>query len=290
MSTVDHIILTRFNLPSPGVEGMIRAREGWLRGRIELFERFCVPSVLVQSNSNFSWIVYFDPESPDWLLEKIRPYEAAGVFAPKFRVSIEHDELIGDLQGLRSEGSLGLITTNLDNDDGLAVNFVERLQAWRTDSARRAVFIPNGLIRQGTDVYLRTDRENAFCSVSEGWEEPATCWADWHNLLSQSMPVASLPGPPGWLQVIHGTNVSNRVRGRLTSPEPWVELFPGLLDDTIAPTLRRAVYDRYILQPSRAVREATRAVAKRAALRIVGKVGLDRIKLRLASLSRAVRS
>ena len=32
------------------------------------------------------------------------------------------------------------------------------------------------------------------------------------------MPVVQLDGPPAWLQVVHGSNVSNRVRGRIVSP------------------------------------------------------------------------
>ncbi len=45
ITRVDHVLLTRFNLPTPGVEGLIRAREGWLQDRIELFELYCAPSV-----------------------------------------------------------------------------------------------------------------------------------------------------------------------------------------------------------------------------------------------------
>ena len=33
MTTPAHVFLTRFNLPSEGVESLIRAREGWLRER-----------------------------------------------------------------------------------------------------------------------------------------------------------------------------------------------------------------------------------------------------------------
>ncbi len=42
---VDHVFLTRFNLPSAGFESMVRAKQGWLQNRVELFERFCLPSL-----------------------------------------------------------------------------------------------------------------------------------------------------------------------------------------------------------------------------------------------------
>jgi hypothetical protein len=28
--TIDHVLLTRFNLPSRGLESLIRAKDGWL--------------------------------------------------------------------------------------------------------------------------------------------------------------------------------------------------------------------------------------------------------------------
>jgi len=43
----DHVLLTRFNLPSKGFEGMITAKEGWLTDRIALFEFYCLPSAEV---------------------------------------------------------------------------------------------------------------------------------------------------------------------------------------------------------------------------------------------------
>ena len=62
--SIDHVILTRFNLPTAGVESLVRAQEGWLRDRQVLFEKYCLPSVKFQTRQDFSWIVYFDTQSP----------------------------------------------------------------------------------------------------------------------------------------------------------------------------------------------------------------------------------
>ena len=56
---------------------------------------------------------------------------------------------------------------------------------------------------------------------------PLTCWSDWHNQLGRHMDVVEVEGEPGWLQVIHGANVSNRVRGTMTDPARYRALFPG---------------------------------------------------------------
>ncbi len=280
---LDHVLLTRFNLPTPGAESLIRAREGWLRRRVELFEKFCVPSVRAQTNRNFHWIVYFDPQSPAWLLERNARFAAEGLFVPVYRESVSPEQLVGDLRAVTGGTGSVLITTNLDNDDGIAVDFVDRIQNCTPTGTRDAVYLGRGLILSPHDLHLRTDRHNAFCSVREGWDAPGTCWLDWHDLLHRHMPVTILAGEPGWLQVVHGTNVSNRVRGRRVRRGAYPALFPGLLDDVEDPTAGELVLARLVVEPLRAAREFARNMAKKLARALFGKAGLDRIKNRLAS-------
>ena len=120
MTTPAHIFLTRFNLPSEGVESLIRAREGWLRERIVLFERYAVPAVRSQRGEDINWIVYLDTESPQWLLDKMYAWRDEGLLTPLLRTSVPNSELQEDVRRVvgRSEGPV--ITSNLDNDDGRA--------------------------------------------------------------------------------------------------------------------------------------------------------------------------
>jgi Putative rhamnosyl transferase len=281
---VDHVLLTRFNLPSLGAESVIRAKEGWLRNRVELFEQYCLPSVRAQNNQNFHWIVYFDPQSPLWLRARIADHGA--IYTPIFRESVSRAELIGDMRSVMGPQRSELITTNLDNDDGIAPDFVDRLQSVSTAHPRTAIYLANGLIKSSNLLYFRTDRTNAFCSVREGWDDPRTCWTDWHNLLANSMPIVVVDCAPTWLQVIHGTNVSNRVRGRLVSPTEYRSRFPGLLDDVAVPSPRERAHDLLLARPRRFVRESGRAAAKGVVMRLVGKEGLDRAKALLATRGR----
>lgn len=283
---VDHVFLTRFNLPSAGVESLIRARENWLRERIELFERYTVPSIRAQTCQNFRWIVYFDPHSPRWLLDRVDKHVAAGTLVALFRESVPHEALYADLRTV--VGSLGdqLLTTNLDNDDGLAVDFVARLQAVRATTERTAVYLRHGLIKSPAGLYRRRDQLNAFCSVRESWDEPMTCWADWHNRLGRHMPVLSVGGPPAWLQVVHDNNVSNRVRGRLTTPNIAHAGFGELIRDVPRPTAAERCRDLVVEGPRRALRDSARIIGKRAVLAIGDKEALDRLKLRMAGSDR----
>lgn len=275
---IDHILLTRFNLPSPGAESYIRAKEGWLRNRVELFEKYCLPSVLAQSNRNFHWIIYLDPESPLWLKERMEALHQQKVLTPIYREQVNAEERVSDLQAVSGASGQFLITTNLDNDDGLAFDFVDRMQSLAWSPGRTAIYFANGLIRHGSSLFAHRDTSNAFCSVRESWEEPISCWADWHNRLGLSMPVLILEGQPAWLQVVHGANVSNRVRGKRVASRPYAAIFGSLLEDTRDPNWRSSLRERTLDRPYRSLREGARSLIKNAILFTAGKEGLDRVK------------
>jgi hypothetical protein len=126
--------------------------------------------------------------------------------------------------------------------------------------------------------------------VHEPWDDdPVTCWADWHNRLHRVMDVVEVGGAPAWLQVVHGSNVSNRARGRLVSPLPYRRTFPALLDDLPAPSPAELRHDHTVGRLSRAATESGRAAAKHVVLAVGGKRGLDHVKS-VASSWRAARS
>lgn len=279
-SELDHIVLTRFNLPSSGFEQSVRTRDGWLESRVVLFERFCLRSVEAQVQRDFSWIVYFDPESPDWLKERIRAWQEAGILHPFFRPSVDPQQLIGDLRAVSGQRHTRLLTTNLDNDDALAADFTARVQhlAWLATHAT-ALYLAHGLIASEGRLYRRSDSVNAFCSVVAPWADPQTCWADWHNLLGRKMPVRVEEGPPAWLQVVHGRNVSNRVHGALTSPSRYTGLFPGLFDAMPEPNVVARTRDAVLGRPGRLVREAARGVVKRVIVAVAGRAALERVRM-----------
>lgn len=67
--TFEHYILTRFNLPifQPKVGGQktTSCDESYLSYRFDLFERYCMPSIVQQSCQNFKWLVLFDARTPE---------------------------------------------------------------------------------------------------------------------------------------------------------------------------------------------------------------------------------
>ncbi|WP_416416110.1 glycosyltransferase [Paenarthrobacter aromaticivorans] len=286
--TVDHALLTRFNLPSKGFESLVRAKDGWLHNRVELFERYCLPSVRAQTRKGFHWIVYFDPESPKWLLDRIQDLSADGLFTPIFRAEVSADELLSDIEEVTGRQTQNLLTTNVDNDDGLAADFVAQVQDVQCSELPSAIYLSSGLIKGDASVYLRHDDRNAFCSVRSSWSAPVTCWSAWHNQLSEIMATEEIGGPPAWLQVVHGLNVSNRIRGRLVAADPFADRFPGLLDDVATVRTLELVRDALFEGPVRLLRDGLRSAIKAATIRLLGRSGIDRVKVFLGQSRREI--
>lgn len=282
MEEVDQVLLTRFNVPSAGYESLIRASDGWLARRLELFETFCLPSVKHQTEQRFQWLIYLDPESPAWLIERMEALKHTRPFTMRLRTKVDKVDLMADISHVFPYPRAKLLSSNLDNDDGLAVDFTARVRKL-AEGERHAIYLSNGLIRRGSEVYLHSDPSNAFCSVLSSWNQPDTCWADWHNQLGRNMQVVHDGGAPAWLQVIHGSNVSNRVRGRRVDPSALRDRFPGLLDDVPAPSGFHLLADSLILRNQRYLREYLRTLSKKTIQDLAGRDGADKIKLWLGS-------
>ncbi|WP_425956207.1 glycosyltransferase [Xylanimonas sp. McL0601] len=288
--TLGHVVVTRFNLPSVGAEAFIRAEEGWLRNRVTLFETYCLPSMLAQTVRDFSWIVYVDPASPPWFVEWIER-TAPGAFTVLRRDAVTGALMLEDIAEVLGTPPERLLTTNVDNDDAVAVDFVARLrEAGLARAERTAVYLENGLILQGTHLYARRDRSNAFCSVVEPWQDAMTCWADWHNRLEVHMPALRLGGAPAWLQVVHGANVSNRVRGRLVSARPYLGRFTVAIGDLPEPAVGDRLADRMLRAPLRMLRDGSRRLVKLLVLRIGGTSSVMRLTDAKANVLHAVKT
>ena len=261
MSAFRHIIMTRFNLATPGREAAIRNNAGWLDGRFDLFERYCLPSLAAQDSQDFDWIIYFDIDTPPAIRERIaacqrvRPFHA--FFTGLFRSEGWRDSV---LERLGAERPPYVLTTNLDNDDGLAVDYVSRLHAHaagQLGTAPCALNFTNGFVLSGEKLFLHNHRSNAFVNLLEpSGEGLRTAPAIPHMALAEHLPVVQLPGPGAWLQVVHGGNVSNKIRGHRVGVEIARARFPhDLIADVRDPNRAELLADTLVGSPLRATRD-----------------------------------
>jgi hypothetical protein len=256
-----HVIMTRFNLPTPGREASFRNQPDWLDGRMDLFERYCLSMLAAQDCQDFRWIIYFDEATPAPVRDRIEAARKVRPFTPWYTGLFPSEgwrksvlELLGEDRGE------ALLTTNLDNDDGLARDYVSRLhEAARAHWALRpcALNFTNGFIINGPRLFAHRHVSNAFTNLLEPYDERLrTAPAIRHMEVAHYLPVAQIPGPGAWLQVVHGGNVSNRIRGRRVGTAEVNERFPHTLIAGVAqPRRAELLAERLVTGPIRDSRD-----------------------------------
>jgi hypothetical protein len=263
-----HVVLTRFNLATPGREATFRNQPDWLATRFELFERYCLPGMAAQTEQRFDWMIFFDEATPDRFkrrieeLQRIRPFIA--YYTPLFP-SDGWRKAIFERIAARPPG---LLTTNLDNDDSLAGDYVARLQAAvppHVGGPVCAFNFTNGFVLSGRRLYRHEHLSNAFTNLLEPFDERARTTADIpHMQLARVVPIHQIDGPGAWLQVVHGGNVSNKTRGRRVSRAVARERFaPSAIADVTDAGLAELAVDRLVGEPARRGRDAAIALARR---------------------------
>ncbi len=270
LSAIPHVLMTRFNLATPGREAAIRNAPDWLATRFDLFEAFCLPSVASQTSKDFTWIIYFDKDTPQRFKDRVKalqrevPFEAyyTGMFpASGWPQSLQ--AVLGALPGT-------VLTSRLDNDDALAVDYMVRTAqaaAGQMPDPRIGIVITNGFIRSQHRAYALAHPCNAFTSWLERTENPEllkTAMGIAHMDAAASGPLLQVPGDGAWLQVVHGGNVSNKVRGRRVAPDRLAARFHPAALAGLDPASGFAIgVENAVLSPLRDGRDALVSLIKR---------------------------
>ncbi len=133
ISEFHHFIITRYNVKLDGWEKDIKGNStqgrSWGNHRFELFVRYCMPSLVHQTDDNFHWLIYIDHETDCDLVSQLqnvlRPYPSFEIR----KVSGYHDCMHDIDKTLTNTQSKYVITTRLDNDDGLGVEYIRMVHA-----------------------------------------------------------------------------------------------------------------------------------------------------------------
>lgn len=219
-----HLLLTRFNLRIFGCRG---SDPDWLAHRFRFFERICAPSVMAQTTRDFQWLLYCDAASPAWALERLR-----AVVGDDDRVILAFidgpdtpERRRAAVEAVLRPGITHLVTSRLDNDDGLARPFMETVQRQFAGQDFEFVNFPDGHTCFRGRAYAWRHLSSPFLSLVERITGPGhvirTVMDEPHQLVAARYPVRQVECGPAWLQVIHGRKVCNMVRGR---PRPVAEL------------------------------------------------------------------
>ena len=121
-----HYIFTRWNLldaettiyNNPKVEDA----EVWMKHRMELFDKYTLPSVMMQTCKNFTWLLAFDKKTPIWITDKYKEFPNIDIIReyPADWVRRYWGHTKGDW----------IITSRLDNDDEILPEYIETVQSY----------------------------------------------------------------------------------------------------------------------------------------------------------------
>ncbi len=213
MAMFSHILLTRFNTrtsnrPAPDSR--------WLAHRFDLFDKYTFPSVRNQSNLNFIWLVFFDSETPIEFRGKIATYAQWEKFVPCFidelEIGLDAPQVVSPfVRDNIHPDSKYLITTRIDNDDAVSIDFIESVQHEFSEQPFEFVNFLNGYALCKKKLYRKRGDSNPFLSLIELIDDLRTVWYQAHRKVNQVGKVRQIKSKPMWLQVIHGKNVSNKV-------------------------------------------------------------------------------
>ncbi len=263
--SLQHFLLTRFNIASDGREAAIRGRSGWLDRRMDLFEEICLPSVAAQTVHDFKWLIYFDARTDEVYRKRIQNWRMIVPFEALFVDDFVSRRAANDIRKRLSASTEKLLTTRLDNDDAIARFFVAKLHETADQMPiGTALNFPTGYSLRAHKLYHASDPNSPFVSLLEGSDDIKTVWCDQHRKLQRSYPYQQIQSPPAWLQTIHGENVSNRIRGpRVDSPTTLLSFQITEHRLPRPPSVLATKTDRWIWWPMRWVRERAIALAKR---------------------------
>lgn len=238
-----HLLLTRFNLDfSPHTGTPYPCDDEWHQERFELFNKFCLRSIIDQTNKNFTWIIFFNEDQ--------RPRYKT--FIEQTKKSLDNIHFIfvepsedhrQNLENYIRENCSAeyLITTRIDNDDAVAKHFIESIQEkFKTicSVVNREYYVINadtGYQFETKFPYRRTlikgYEYSPFISLVSKVSNSKTYkivlengHLDWKNFAESE----ELENGPYWIQVVHDSNRANQILSLKLLPIIKNENFPIL--------------------------------------------------------------
>ncbi len=228
-----HFLLTRFDV-NLGDQSRYRTDE-WFDRRLDLFEQFTCPSIASQTEKSFTWIVFFHEKSRETVERRFGA-------DPEFYTAVFTADLWEPAVVRAAVRALGtpeqgtVVSTQLDCDDVLAPDTIERIQRAVARDPRQRTYLnfPLGYQFAQGRFYIALDPSNPFITLVEpvtNLDQALFAYHLCHEDASEHAPVQQVDWTPAWLQVVHGTNISNHTNGlRIRNAKPWEEFrhLPGI--------------------------------------------------------------
>lgn len=227
MEKVDfrYLLLTRFNV---FYKTKIKQRgfnpDIWLLERLDIFFKFCFPSILNQTEKNFTWFFYIDSATPkevrDRLEEAFKPFPFIIILSQVYEEFTLSSSLNEDIEYYLGDNYNYLISTRVDSDDMLHKDFFFKLKSHFNHQNYQVINFKLGMVYETSSgvISKMSHQYNAFISLVERRNSNGfyTVFHKMHtdykfdpNLINVNIKT------PMWCVVIHGLNDSTGFYGKV---------------------------------------------------------------------------
>lgn len=215
---IQNFIITRFNLRSSR-RGEV-PNDNWRKYRLDIFRKYCYPSVMNQTFQDFEWFMIVDG-STDKDLFKEYP-EIIPIYQMDYNNFACSRYIAPEIKKRVKNKTKWIITTRLDSDDSLRDDFMEQIQK---------LFIKEEYVmyfRTGIFLNIEDGRQKlfrfpfppgSFVSCAEPWTgKPlkTSYYCAHKNLKKYFKERAVENSDPMWVQIIHNMNLSTRFDSSFT--------------------------------------------------------------------------
>lgn len=220
-----HLLLTRFNV---FYKTKIQRRgydpDAWLVERLEIFLKFCFPSILNQSEKNFTWFFYIDEATPAHIRERLeqafKPHPFIVLLSQHYEDFTLSSSLKEEIELYLGKNFNYLISSRVDSDDMLHRDYFFKLKEYFNYQEFQIINFTKGLVYE-TDAGVISEMNhqyNAFITLIEKRKENGflTVYHKKHTDYKNDKNLRNLRiSIPMWCVVIHGLNDSTGFYGRV---------------------------------------------------------------------------
>lgn len=217
---VAHLLMTRFAVDFGRTANPMPLTKTWFRRRFDLFEQYCLPSVLAQTFRDFRWLIYIAPKCESEIAPRLRAYDP--------RIDVRTD----DHKGALNLPADVLVTTRLDSDDAIGATVLEQVDRL-APTVRRATLVefPKGYHVHHGRQRAYVGKGGAFKALIEPNVPRVGVYVKNCDVIGAHFPAIRIDSP-SWLRVVHGGNLVNQFNNGIQSyplasvrdPEfPWLD-------------------------------------------------------------------
>lgn len=229
-----HWIFSRWNLLDDNTDiynnPQIDDPDEWMEHRMKLFDEYTLPSVMLQTCRDFTWLLAFSPQTPRDIIRKYASFHAEYPRGPRVHIIFEYPRTY--LRRMMANCKEWIITSRLDNDDMIAPEYVELVQAQfneqflivdtdgvQLDLATGKEYTPDRAGNNSPFISLIEKTGTDWMSISTDPNEKrlitdhvkTVYWCS-HSKMEWHFPSVKIPKRL-YKMIVHDKNISNKITG-----------------------------------------------------------------------------